>query len=73
MNRTLFTKLGFVRTALAVAVGIPLLAASAFAQATSPTPPADVPDSPVAAGTSAAQQDSTSAGGSAATAERIIV
>ncbi len=67
MNRTVFTKLNFVRTALAV-VGIPLLASSAFAQATSPTPPADVPNSPVAAGTSAAQQS-----GGAATAERIIV
>ncbi len=72
MNRTVFTKLNFVRTALAV-VGIPLLASSAFAQATSPTPPADVPDSPVAAGTSAAQQAPTSAGGGATTAERIIV
>lgn len=74
MNKTVFTKLNFVRTALVAGVGIPLLlASSAFAQATSPTPPSDVPNSPVAAGTSAAQQAPTSAGGGAPTAERIIV
>ncbi len=59
MNKTVFTKLRFVRTAFAVGVGIPLfIASSAFAQ--DPTPPADVPNAPVA-------------GGGAATAERIIV
>ena len=66
MNRTVFTKLNFVRTALAAGVGIPLLlASSAFAQDGSPSPtPADVPNAPVqAAGAQAG----------AATAERIIV
>jgi iron complex outermembrane receptor protein len=59
MNKTVFTKLRFVRTAFAVGVGIPLfIASSAFAQ--DPTPPADVPNAPAPAG-------------GAATAERIIV
>ena len=41
MNRTVFTKLGFVRTALAVGVGIPILiASSAFAQDPTPAPAA---------------------------------
>lgn len=73
MNRTVITKLNFVRTALAAGLAIPLLVSSAFAQTSSPTPPADVPNSPVAAGTSAAQQAPTTAGGNAPTAERIIV
>lgn len=66
MNRTVFTKMGFVRTALAASVGIPLfIASSAFAQDGSPTPtPGNVPDAPV-------QAEGAQAG--AQTAERIIV
>ncbi len=75
MNKTVFTKLSFVRTALAAGVGIPLLfASSAFAQApsTDPTPGGVAPNTPVQASVSAAQQEGTTAGG-AAQAERIIV
>ena len=38
MNRTLFTKLGFVRTALAVGFGIPFLIARSSAQDATPAP-----------------------------------
>ena len=72
MNRTVFTKLNFVRTALAAGVGIPLLfASSAFAQSASPTPAItnSASDVPVAA---AGNQANAQAAG-AATAERIIV
>ena len=74
MNKTVFTKLGFVRTALAAGVGISLFASGAFAQgpATAATPANDVPDAPVQAAPAGAQQQGTTAGG-AATAERIIV
>ncbi len=65
MNRTVFTKLNFVRTALAAGVGIPLfLASSAFAQDASPTP--------VTTTTTTTTSTSTQEAG-AATAERIIV
>ena len=73
MNRTVFTKLSFVRTALAAGVGIPfLIASSAFAQGPSPSPAADVPNAPVQAAPAAVQQQGQTKGG-AATAERIIV
>ncbi|MBA3964008.1 MAG: TonB-dependent receptor [Chthoniobacterales bacterium] len=76
MNRSVLTKLNFVRTALAASVGIPfLIASSAFAQGptTGPSPAADVPNAPVQAAPAAVQQQGTSAGGGEATAERIIV
>ncbi|HEY2800285.1 MAG TPA: TonB-dependent receptor [Chthoniobacterales bacterium] len=71
MNRTVFTKLGFVRTALAVGVGIPfLIASSAFAQ--DPTPaPASVPNAPVQSAAGAVTGPNQEQG--TATAERIIV
>ena len=73
MNRTVFTKLSFVRTALVASVGIPfLIVSSAFAQDPSPTPASDVPNAPIQAAPAASQQQGQTAGG-AATAERIIV
>ncbi len=73
MKTTVSTKLNFVRSALVAGVGIPfLIASSAFAQRTSPTPVADVPNAPVQAQPAASQQQGTTAGGGA-TAERIIV
>ncbi len=74
MNRTVFTKLGFVRSALA-GVGIPfLIASSAFAQdPTASSANSNVPNAPVQAAPAAEQQQGTSAGGGEATAERIIV
>ncbi len=76
MNRSVLTKLNFVRTALAASVGIPfLMASSAFAQgpAAGPSPAANVPNAPAQAAPAAVQQQGTSAGGGEATAERIIV
>ncbi len=74
MNKTVFTKLGFVRTALAAGVGIPLLfASSALAQEAPPSSAnSNVPNAPVQAAPAAEQQQGTTAGGPA-TAERIIV
>ena len=72
MNRTVFTKLNFVRSALAASLAIPLLfASSASAQDASPTPPIEssAPNAPVQA---AGNQANAQAEG-AATAERIIV
>ena len=78
MIRTVITKFGFLRTALAVGAAIPILAGSgAFAQ--EPSPAADSPAQPLNApgATGAAPQPGseppTSAGGGVAETERIIV
>ncbi len=78
MIRTVITKFGFLRTALAVGAAIPILAGSgAFAQ--EPSPAADSPAQPLNApgATGAAPQlgsePPTSAGGGVAETERIIV
>ncbi len=71
MIRTVFTKLGFVRSALVAGVGIPFLIASAYAQTASPTPPitSQASDVPVqASGNQASGADQA-----AASTERIIV
>ena len=69
MIKHIVDKLGYIRSALAVGLGIPLLiGANAFAQDATP---AAVPDAPVAASTAAPAQTQTEAG--APTAERIIV
>ncbi len=83
MIRHVLNKLGFVRAALAVSVGVPfLMAASAFAQvgSTQPTPgsaPAATPGIPTGAGavSDSAIADSSAGGtaGGAATTERVIV
>ncbi|HEY3664099.1 MAG TPA: TonB-dependent receptor plug domain-containing protein, partial [Chthoniobacterales bacterium] len=78
MIRTVITKFGFLRTALAVGAAIPILAGSgAFAQ--EPSPAAQSPAQPLNApgATGAAPQPGneapTSAGGGVAETERIIV
>ncbi|MGI8958085.1 MAG: TonB-dependent receptor plug domain-containing protein, partial [Chthoniobacterales bacterium] len=78
MIRTVITKFGFLRTALAVGAAIPILAGSgAFAQEPSPAAlsPAQPLNAPGATG-AAPQPDNqapTSAGGGVAETERIIV
>ncbi len=78
MIRTIITKFGFLRTALAVGAAIPILAGSgAFAQEPSPAAlsPAEPLNAPGAtgAGPLAGSQPPTSAGGATAETERIIV
>src|SRR5436190_4829617 len=79
MIRTVITKLGFVRTALAVGVAIPFLAAGAFAQAPASSPAAQSPAQPLNApeATGAAPvtgtQPATNVTGATAETERIIV
>ena len=75
MIRTILTKFGFVRTALAVGVAIPFLAgSSAFAQDPSPAP-ADAGGQPNAIGQAGLEGGNAGTGVSGATAEteRIIV
>ena len=70
MNKTVFTKLGFVRTALAVGVGIPFFISSAFAQDQASAPP--ITDQAIAPVTATGNQANPAAEG-AATTERIVV
>jgi iron complex outermembrane receptor protein len=76
MIRTIITKFGFVRTALAVGVAIPILAGfSAFAQEPAAQNPAQPLNAPGATGAAPqpGSQPPTSATGAAAETERIIV
>ncbi|MFN2476086.1 MAG: TonB-dependent receptor domain-containing protein [Chthoniobacterales bacterium] len=71
--RNVLYKFGMFRSALAVGVGLPLLAVSnAFAQGPGPSPtPAPVPDAPIQSG--ASTQPTGQTGRGEATTERVIV
>ena len=73
MKLTLLTNWGPTRRAFAAGVSLPLIiVASALAQDSTPIP-SDVPNAPVEASTAAVQQQGTTAGDTAPSAERIIV